>query len=93
MNALPEAVWQRLTKLFGNVEVTSRQLQSDTLLAQMTNVGYTYRRVFKLATRNPYKLAQGNVDQNLKTLAAEGVDEYTDLVTRKICHLASIRGT
>ena len=94
MNNIPVDIWERLLRMFpSDSGETLRSLQSATLLAQMTNVAYTHRRAFKIAKGRPYSLAVGNVDQNLKDLAATGPDEYDNLVTRKIYQLDDSRGT
>ena len=83
LNGLSMRVWTRLARGVGPACV-ARDFRSDCLRAAYTYYGFFYFRCLKVAKGYPFCLGIGDVKQNLRDLAAEGLPPRADLNTRKI---------
>ena len=87
---LPVAVYELLAQMLGGL--SGSELQADVLEAGHTAAAYVHDKVIKPALRYPWKLLQGDVQQNLQelsTMPSAAVEELDD-TTSKIHRLLGL---
>ena len=65
-------------------DTTWRHVQSNTLQCTTFAISYANRRAWERLRGEPFSIARGDIDQNLKDLAKKDLTAETDHITRKV---------
>ena len=86
--AFPEILWQLLAEMIGE-DFTSTRLRSQAIGCAHTAIGFVGSRVWKQCQGWPWKLAIGDLQTNVKDLAALDSPPMDCSVARKVWTLAN----
>lgn len=85
LDVLPMQVWRRLASLEGPT-VSAAEIRSQVMKSALLSVGYMRKRFLDPATTYPWRLAKGNIMENLEELSRTP-GPFSDPTTRKIRRL------